>query len=421
MVQCYTFYSYKGGSGRSTTLLNTVKCLIKDLDANPEHPILVVDADLESAGLTYYFGFQDKFKGTLNTGSVLSSYEAVFQSDMRDVVFSLKRPNDKLYTCKGSEAWGDLQKLDAKDPSGGRKISDVFSGIKLSGRHIRMLRNIIDATLHNNNRYFSHGKSIWSLVNDLKKILDSDMDDAKKSEALSDAVVQFLPAISYMDVSKYFCDADSPLDSGTVRFLGTDVSNESRVTRADAEGSISRFLDLCDSYGYRAVVFDSGAGTQASAYVLHSASDVIVYCMRPTLQFIDGTWDNLYRFQEILRSNLNDDPEKKKVILFPNAVPDVSESEKPFCDYSFRYIADMADTFREFVDSTFCTYDECLHEVPLFKWREKILGCTDYHDSANIPELSEAVRKYSFEKEIGDLERYTKVYSKLAERLIHNA
>ena len=72
MVQCYTFYSYKGGSGRSTTLLNTVKCLIKDLDADPEHPILVVDADLESAGLTYYFGFQDKFKGTLNTGSVLT-------------------------------------------------------------------------------------------------------------------------------------------------------------------------------------------------------------------------------------------------------------------------------------------------------------------------------------------------------------
>ena len=61
MTACYTFYSYKGGSGRTTTLLNTTKHLIDELGANAEKPILLVDADLESAGLTYFFNAQEKF------------------------------------------------------------------------------------------------------------------------------------------------------------------------------------------------------------------------------------------------------------------------------------------------------------------------------------------------------------------------
>ena len=50
MTACYTFYSYKGGSGRTTTLLNTTKHLIDKMGASPQKPILLVDSDLESAG-----------------------------------------------------------------------------------------------------------------------------------------------------------------------------------------------------------------------------------------------------------------------------------------------------------------------------------------------------------------------------------
>ena len=75
-AKCFSFYSYKGGSGRSTTCVNTLLHLIRKMNAGPQHPILLVDTDLESAGLTYFFGCQKKFtarlSGAIDTASLLS-------------------------------------------------------------------------------------------------------------------------------------------------------------------------------------------------------------------------------------------------------------------------------------------------------------------------------------------------------------
>ena len=55
-----TFFSYKGGAGRSSTALNTLPFLVKELNADAKHPILLLDMDLDSAGMTYLLGC-DKF------------------------------------------------------------------------------------------------------------------------------------------------------------------------------------------------------------------------------------------------------------------------------------------------------------------------------------------------------------------------
>lgn len=47
-----TFYSYKGGTGRSVTALNTVSSLAKSIGATEEKPVILVDADVDSGGLT---------------------------------------------------------------------------------------------------------------------------------------------------------------------------------------------------------------------------------------------------------------------------------------------------------------------------------------------------------------------------------
>jgi cellulose biosynthesis protein BcsQ len=53
------FYSYKGGVGRTTTLLATLGAL---LEQKPPQPVLVVDADLEAPGLTFDIpGPNDRF------------------------------------------------------------------------------------------------------------------------------------------------------------------------------------------------------------------------------------------------------------------------------------------------------------------------------------------------------------------------
>lgn len=48
-----SFFSYKGGSGRTSLLYNTIPFLAEVLHASPEHPIVVVDCDTDSAGLTF--------------------------------------------------------------------------------------------------------------------------------------------------------------------------------------------------------------------------------------------------------------------------------------------------------------------------------------------------------------------------------
>lgn len=62
-----TFHSYKGGSGRTSTTINTLPCLVETLGADAKHPILMIDMDLDSAGMTYllkldeHFGSRDSY------------------------------------------------------------------------------------------------------------------------------------------------------------------------------------------------------------------------------------------------------------------------------------------------------------------------------------------------------------------------
>ena len=53
--QIITFYSYKGGTGRSMALANTACILAERLAGNESNGILMVDWDLEAPGLHRYF------------------------------------------------------------------------------------------------------------------------------------------------------------------------------------------------------------------------------------------------------------------------------------------------------------------------------------------------------------------------------
>lgn len=87
-MNAITFFSYKGGSGRSTTCMNTLPFLAEELGACRNRPILLLDMDIESAGMTYLLGqeqvFQDRdfdvkdlLMGELNfqTGGVRDIYK----------------------------------------------------------------------------------------------------------------------------------------------------------------------------------------------------------------------------------------------------------------------------------------------------------------------------------------------------------
>lgn len=48
-----SFFSYKGGAGRTSLLYNTLPFLAEELGATENNPIIVLDLDLDSKGLTY--------------------------------------------------------------------------------------------------------------------------------------------------------------------------------------------------------------------------------------------------------------------------------------------------------------------------------------------------------------------------------
>lgn len=52
-VKTISYFSYKGGAGRSTLAFNTIPYIAKKLNASPAHPLIIMDLDVDSAGMTF--------------------------------------------------------------------------------------------------------------------------------------------------------------------------------------------------------------------------------------------------------------------------------------------------------------------------------------------------------------------------------
>jgi cellulose biosynthesis protein BcsQ len=75
-METVTFFSYKGGAGRSSTALNTLPYLVDVLGADKNSPILLLDMDLDSAGMTYLLGLDKHFQdGTYDIKDFLTGAE----------------------------------------------------------------------------------------------------------------------------------------------------------------------------------------------------------------------------------------------------------------------------------------------------------------------------------------------------------
>ena len=420
MTACYTFYSYKGGSGRTTTLLNTAKHLIDELGSNPQKPLLLVDADLESAGLTYFFNAQDKFTDLfpksihtckiINSGEYLSRNESVFgalSGDERNLNAVIKALSPHFKQVDIQAIFGDLE-LPLTEQKILQKIADECS------RYMENTACVEGQDLEIVDKYIS---ALGRLLSALDKIEKSELSLEEKLSSKRKAITDFLPAYSFMDVSRFFGK-----EEGTVKFLGVDVSYSGEQLVANTSVfAIMQLVGECEKREYGAILFDSGAGVQSSANALHKTSDVIVCCMRPSQQFINGTRLQLVTYEAQLaeKKEYKSDDNKKMVIILPTAVPEESEQTKELQKASFAEISKIAKDFAHVTDGYFCKVEKSVHEVGLFKWREQILGVKDAH------ELSDEVRRisdlYADVKTMPeDASKAYGIYLELAKRLIEN-
>ena len=96
-----SFFSYKGGAGRTSMLFNTVSYLVEELQATPENPIVVIDPDIDSKGLSYLLSNEYDVSGKLNAIQVLKHSSAVTDMFMsKDDFFRMMIPVGSLFGLK---------------------------------------------------------------------------------------------------------------------------------------------------------------------------------------------------------------------------------------------------------------------------------------------------------------------------------
>lgn len=437
-TKCYTFYSYKGGSGRTTTLLNTTKHLADILGASKEHPILLVDADLESAGLTYFFNcetrFTARFNKTLHAASFLNQPKAVLTGIAGDNTFGISK--ERMFSCDALAS-----RMSLLYPS--MKVPELLSGVMLRETIMQVFEAIVLAFEEKNQseknkeelsddvEYICRVYELARLFRQLGSIPQDDPDRFEKKRAI---IETFLPADGMVDVSHYFGRA-----FGSIKFVGADVAYTGRhmaLNNVNAANNKRTIIQECGKKGFSAILFDCSAGVQSSAHVLNHVSDVLVYCMRPTYQFVSGTYIQLERYSQSLQKIVNikqskaadrgETCDKKSVILLPTAVPRGADGTMTLQNDSFERIHRIASlTFSTFVDNTFSSYEKSLKEISLFKWREYILGTehvvTDNWLNRMTDDTLQALKVYaSYETMPADAKEAYNTYRLLAERLCYN-
>ena len=298
-----TFFSYKGGAGRSTLAYNIIPLIAdKDhLNATKEHPIIILDMDIDSCGMSYLLDVIDQITADNNVQSFLDNKgcDSVITASISD------HPTFKNL-CKVGKKFG--------------------------------------------------------------------LDD--------DEAVLFMPA---KDV--------------------TNVDHNGSPNYSDAGNPFKKYLsslkETCQVYGVPAVIFDCAVGNNATANAANQVADIVLCCLRPTTQFVNGT----VRFLKTLDTD-SESPwvgGRKKIIIVPNVVP----TENVVIDdqrYPARAIQNMINRFDDLLrgkdEYDDITYDTTLIDeeefgipaVKSFMWREGQL-CTQKELSSDEETALKRYRK----------------------------
>ena len=170
-----SFFSYKGGAGRTSVLYNTVSYIAKRLNATPENPIVVVDLDIDSKGLSFLLKtdldeneYTNSIQLMKHTGPLfdrLNMTSSEYYSAMtpvgrlfglpysldRSIVFITANSNDTLNGSNNFDALnidlsGFAKKLERfgckalimDNPAGGQLSSDI--ALRISDKIVTVLR-----------------------------------------------------------------------------------------------------------------------------------------------------------------------------------------------------------------------------------------------------------------------------------------
>ncbi len=285
-LKVISYFSYKGGAGRSTLAFNTIPILAKEhLHPTKDHPIILIDTDLDSCGMSYLLGVDGDVKDDCCTQDLLEN--------------GLKTQTPPEY--------------------------------------------------------------IWQHPNFKDMFAVGDRFGCEKESIL------FLPAKDVKNVG--------------------DQSNYNDAKHPFAD-ALKQFIKVCKEYQVPAVILDAAVGNNATANATNQVSNIVVCCMRPTIQFVNGT----VRFLKALERGGSFDG-RKKIIAVPNVIPqdEVEVDGKRYPDYAIDRITSQFKMLA--ANETNITYNlEMLDKnafgipaVKSFMWREGQLATqSDLNDNEKL-------------------------------------
>ena len=303
-MQKITFFSYKGGSGRTTTLFNTLPFLAETLQANADHPIVIFDMDYRSAGIT-----------------ILLSDGKTFEID-----------NEDAATLSEGQKHS-LQYLICNNPACGRTLAhfkNVFA--ESVGNKLGLDDNDAVLLVGANMKYAMVAKAEQQVVNNLRYYLDTCLHDvgaiifdspsgtqvtANVSISYSDTVVCCMrPSFQFRQttmkyltaaVEKYKTDAKKRFVLTMTAVPVTDMQIDGRFQISTAHQDV---ISTVATLNQKAWVENPARATNNPIIDTNMISDRNNLGIREIERFKWNEKVNLYSIQKAGRDQLSDDEQK---------------------------------------------------------------------------------------------------------------
>lgn len=243
-MKSVAFYSYKGGSGRTTACINFIYYFARKINASAEHPLILVDCDIDSCGLTY--------------------------------LLQTTQPVDEITKNK-------LAKL--KNNNG---LAQFFS---LN----RILCGDRDANINNSeNDNMVSQEELVSEIRGTNRIIT--FSDGKLDISRNPFFTDMIPVGNFFGLENAY----------SVLFLPCDIKFKFSTFNQsiNRENNFKTIMKMAKIYECSGVIYDCPAGTQELATWSLEASENIICCLRPTFQFRRGTADSIKNFIENYNSLL---------------------------------------------------------------------------------------------------------------------
>ncbi|MFY9619757.1 MAG: hypothetical protein WAQ99_08080 [Pyrinomonadaceae bacterium] len=340
-----TLYSYKGGAGRTVCSANLVGSLAKEVGASQRAPLILMDLDLDSAGLTHMLDSYAEFENSSwNTAALIQGRFLLDRSLDRNIFFN-RDPRTRL----ASQTIKLL--VDAGLPAEFLLSMELIELRKGVGLEIENLVNRDPSTV----------------VSELKK------KNRPSEKSIRGCLESLVPAVGAKDIS-----AKVGAPEGSVLFVGGPQVGSEPIVEGDARPNLRRFINECKKQNVAALLIDSASGRQNIANLCHGVSDVMIYCTRLTYQFRVGTKLQLRYF---LNKPTKQNKKKPAVVLLPVAVPAATSKWEKLKNNA---MDDLSGLVRDVQRLTpcYCFFDG-VPEIESFKWVEKILR-NDLSDDETI-------------------------------------